>query len=177
MRKDCALQHHPYRCPCLHSCCRLCSAGASRSRRIAAVGARLGGVARRWAGRVAQEAVSRRNVVLTSALASRVLVWVAGSAGVRMERERRQGGCAVRRRVFVKLSLRRVGTYLLGSNASDDIPCIERSSGRLSRNLLRVRLPQSLLFTRLALAKSQPLCREHASTSICIESWGNGMGD
>lgn len=50
---------------------------------------------------MAQEAVSRMNVVLISVRASRVLVLAAG-AGVQTEREKRQGGCVVRRRVFVE---------------------------------------------------------------------------
>jgi hypothetical protein len=53
-----------------------------------------------------------------------------------------------------------------------------RSSGRLSRTRLRVRLPQSLLLTRLALAKSQPLCRGVVSISMTPSKlFGNGVGD
>jgi hypothetical protein len=60
------------------------------------------------------------------------------------------------------------------------IPCIVRSSGRPSRCRLRVRLPQSLLLVRLALAKSQPLGRGGASVSrsiVLLQCWGNGAGD
>lgn len=48
------------------------------------------------------------------------------------------------------------------------IPWMARSSGRLSRTRLRVRLPQSLLFTRWAREKSQPLVRGEASVSMSI---------
>jgi hypothetical protein len=55
-----------------------------------------------------------------------------------------------------------------------------RSSGRPSRCRLRVRLPQSLLFVRLALVKSQPLGRDGLCVSrsmVLLQCWGNGAGD
>ena len=55
-----------------------------------------------------------------------------------------------------------------GRKGRELVPCITRSSGRLSRTRLRVRFPQSLDFTRCARAKSQPLLRGKDSVSISM---------
>ena len=68
----------------------------------------------------------------------------------------------------------------IGECSLEIIPCIARSSGLLSRTRLRVRFPQSLLLTRLALIKSQPLDLEFVYVSVSIIlSWPlkNDMGD
>ena len=57
------------------------------------------------------------------------------------------------------------------------IPCMTRSSGRLSRTLLRVRMPQSPLFTLPRFEKSHPLpLLMGASISIAFPL-GIGTGD
>lgn len=68
---------------------------------------------------------------------------------------------------------------LMSVMGGGNIPWIARSSGRLSRTRLRVRRPQSLLLTRDALVKSQPLLRGAASVSMSIapSNWRYGVGD
>jgi hypothetical protein len=81
---------------------------------------------------------------------------------------RLRGGRVARRRACSVCFLGSISKSASYTDHQDSIPCIARSSGRLSRTRLRVRLPQSLLLTRLALAKSQPFGREVVCASMAM---------
>jgi hypothetical protein len=182
-QRGCSLQPRPCPCPCRRPYCRSRSAAGCRSRRNVAAVRRFVVVAfgtRRWVvERAVRAVVSRTSAAWTFAV-SRWLGQAVGRVWCLTVRAMRRDGCVARRRVSVACFLHAISTPFICGEISGDIPCIARSSARSSRNLLRVRLPQSPLFTRLALAKSQPLCRAEESTSICMDPWklwGNGMGD
>lgn len=91
--------------------------------------------------------------------------------GVAVERGRACGLCFL---FIVSVCVPRTS-----KKGESSVPWMACSSGRLSRTRLRVRLPQSLFFTRWALEKSQLLVRGRASVSMSIapSSWGYDAGD
>jgi hypothetical protein len=103
-------QHRPCPYPHLNPYCHLEPAVQYRSLRSAVFAVRVvrALALRRWAGRVGQVAVSRKNVVLTFAASMRIGVVVVGEVGCRRVAARLRDGGVVRRRACLVYSLRTV---------------------------------------------------------------------